>query len=186
MLLNHEGRRVPQITVRVLTKGGRYDVSTADLFAHKTVVVFAVPGAFTDPYSAIQLLGYNEYADVFRANGVDEIFCISVNDPFSLAAWAREEGADQVHFIPDMNGDFTHAMGMMVNLSDKGMGYRSQRYSMLVKNNVIQKIFIEQEDFETMPVVSDAETLLNYINPDTEKPRQTTVLMQIWQTMLCT
>ncbi len=186
MLFNHEGKPVPQVTFRMFTERGWCDLSTTDLFAHKTVVAFAVPGAFTCPYSPIQLLGYNEYAGIFRANGVDEILCISVNDPFSLAAWAQEEGVDQVRFIPDVKGDFTRAMGMMVNLSDKGMGFRSRRYSMLVKDGVIEKMFVEQEDFEAMPVVSNAETLLNYINPEAEKPRQTTVLMQMWQTMLCT
>lgn len=184
MLLNHEGQRVPQVTFRMFAKVGWYNLSTADLFDHKTVVVFAVPGAFTCPHSPIQLLAYNEYAKVFRANGVDEILCISVNDPFSLAAWALEEGAAQVRFIPDVNGDFTREMGMMVDLSDKGMGHRSCRYSMLVKDGVIEKIFVERNDFEAMPVVSNAETMLNYINPKAEKPKQTAVLMQMWQTIL--
>lgn len=184
MLFNHEGQRVPQVTFRIFTQRGWYVLSTADLFDHKTVVAFAVPGAFTCPYSPIQLLGYNEYAKVFRANGVDEIVCISVNDPFSLANWAQEEAADQVRFIPDVNGDFTRQMGMMVNLSDKGMGYRSWRYSMLVKDGVIEKMFVEQDGFEAMPVVSNAETMLNYINPNTEKSKQTAVLMQMWRTML--
>jgi peroxiredoxin len=184
MVLKREGQRVPLINFRVLTKASWYELSTMDLFDRKTVVVFAVPGAFTCPYSPIQLLGYNEYAEVFKANGVDGILCISVNDPFSLAAWAKEEGADQVRFIPDVNGDFTRAMGMMVDLSNKGMGYRSRRYSMLVKDGVIDKLFVEQDGFETMPMVSNAETMLNYINPEAEKPRQTTVLMQIWRTML--
>ena len=143
MVFNHEGQRVPQVTFRIYVEVGWCDLSTKDLFEHKTLVVFAVPGAFTRPFSTIQLLGYNEYAKVFRANGVDEILCISVNDPFSLAAWAQEEGADQVRFIPDVNGDFTREMGMMVDLSDKGMGYRSWRYSMLVKDGVIEKMFVK-------------------------------------------
>ena len=184
MLFNHQGQRVPQVTFRIFTEKGWYELSTAELFDHKTVVAFAVSGAFTCPYSPIQLLGYNEYAEVFRANGVDEIVCISVNDPFSLASWAKEEAADQVRFIPDVNGDFTRQMGMMVNLSDKGMGYRSWRYSMLVKDGMIEKMFIEPDGFETMPVVSNAETMLNYINPDIEKSTQTAVLMQMWRTML--
>ncbi len=119
-------------------------------------------------------------------NRVDEILCISVNDPFSLIAWAQGEGVDQVRFIPDVNGDFTRAMGMALNLFDKGMGYRSWRYSMLVKSGVIEKTFIEREDIEAMPVVSNAETTLNYINPETSTPKQTSVLMHIWQTMLST
>ncbi|MGP1386707.1 MAG: peroxiredoxin [Thainema sp.] len=186
MVFKREGQPVPQITFRMFAEIGWYNLSTADLFDHKTVVVFAVPGAFTCPHSPIQLLAYNEYAKVFRANGVNEILCISVNDPFSLAAWAQEEGADQVRFIPDVNGDFTRAMGMLVNLSNQGMGYRSRRYSMLVQDGIIEKIFIERGGFEAMPVVSDAETMLNYINPKTQKPKQTTVLMHMWQTMLST
>jgi glutathione-dependent peroxiredoxin len=173
MLFNHEGQRVPQVTFRMfmqmLTEVCWYSLSTADLFEHKTVVVFAVTGAFT-PHSQIQLLGYNEYAEVFRANGVDEILCISVNDPFSLANWVQESGADRVRFIPDVNGDFTSELGIMVNLSDSGMGQRSWRYSMLVKDGVIEKMFIEQDGFETMPIVSNAETMLNYINPEAKKP----------------
>ena len=184
MVFDHEGQRVPQVTFRIYVEVGWCDLSTKDLFEHKTLVVFAVPGAFTRPFSTIQLLGYNEYAKVFRANGVDEILCISVNYPFSLAAWAQEEGADQVRFIPDVNGDFTREMGMMVDLSDKGMGYRSWRYSMLVKDGVIEKMFVERDGFEAMPVVSNAETMLNYINPRVEKPEQTAVLMQMWRTVL--
>lgn len=184
MVFSREGRRIPQVTFRMFAEGGWHDLSATELFADKTVVAFAVPGAFTCPYSPIQLLAYNEYAEVLRANGVDEIICISVNDPFSLAAWAQDEGADQVRFIPDVNGDFTRAMGMLVNLSDKGMGHRSWRYSMLVKDEIIEKMFIEAEGFEAMPIISNADTMLNYINPKAEKPQQATVLMQMWRTML--
>jgi glutathione-dependent peroxiredoxin len=174
MLFNHEGQRVPQVTfqmfVRMFGEVGWYSLSTADLFKHKTVVVFVVSGAFF-PHSHMQLLGYNGYAEVFRANGVDEILCISVNDPFSLANWAQVEGADRVRFIPDVNGDFTRERGMMVNLSDRGMGQRSWRYSMLVKDGVIEKMFVERDGFETMPVVSNAETMLNYINQSIQRQR---------------
>jgi glutathione-dependent peroxiredoxin len=167
MLCNYEGQHVPQVTfrmfVRMLAEVGWYNLSTTDLFAQKTVVVFTVSGAFF-PYSHMQLFGYNDYAEVFRGNGVDEILCIAVNDPFSLAQWAQTEGADRVRFIPDVNGDFTRAMGMMVNLSDRGMGQRSWRYSMLVKDEVIEKMFIERDGFEVMPVVTNAETMLKYIN----------------------
>ena len=184
MVFNHKGQRVPQVIFWMFAEGGWYELSTAELFDHKTVVAFAVPGAFTYPYSSIQLLGYNQYAKVFRMNGVDEILCISVNDPFSLVTWAEKEGADQVSFIPDVNGDFTREMGMMVNLSSKGMGYRSWSYSMLVRDRVIEKMFVERDVVETIPVVSNAETMLNYINPEAEKPKQTAVLMQMWQMML--
>jgi glutathione-dependent peroxiredoxin len=166
MLFDREGQRVPQVTfrmfARILSEVGWYDLSTADLFEHKTVVVFTVSGAFF-PHSHMQLLGYNEYAEVFRANGVDEILCISVNDPFSLAKWAEVEGADRVRFIPDVNGDFTREMGMMVSLWDIGMGQRSWRYSMLVKDETIEKMFIERDGFEVKPVVANAKTMLNYL-----------------------
>ncbi|MEM9808461.1 MAG: redoxin family protein [Cyanobacteria bacterium P01_D01_bin.56] len=184
MVFNREGQRVPQVTFQMFAEGRWYALSTADLFDHKTVVAFAVPGAFTYPHSPVQLLGYNEYAKVFRTNGVDEILCISVNDPFSLANWAENEGADQVRFIPDVNGDFTRGMRMMVNLSNRGMGYRSWRYSMLVRDGIIEKMFVEQDGFETRPAVSNAETMLSYINPAAKKPEQTAVLMQMWRTML--
>jgi glutathione-dependent peroxiredoxin len=174
MLFNREGQRVPPINflmfVRMFAEVGWYNLSTADLFEQKNVVVFAVSGAFF-PHSSMQLLGYNESAEVFRANGVDEILCISVNDPFSLAQWAQEAGADRVRCIPDVNGDFTREMGMMVNLCDRGMGQRSWRYSMLVKDGVIEKMFVERDGFETMPVVSNAETMLNYINPSIQRQR---------------
>ncbi|MEA5449656.1 redoxin family protein [Leptolyngbya sp. CCNP1308] len=184
MLFHYGGQYIPDITFRLFSKAGWYDLSTADLFEDRTVVVFAVPGAFTCPHSPIQLLAYNEYAETFRSNGVDEILCISVNDPFLLATWAHDEGADQVRFIPDVAGDFTRAMGMLVNLSDKGMGYRSRRYSMLVKDGVIEKMFVEPDGFEAMPVVSNAETMLSYINPEARQPEQTSVQMQMWRAML--
>ena len=184
MVFEHEGQRVPQVTFWMFAEGKWFELSTADLFEHKTVVAFAVPGAFAYPDATIQLLGYNEYAQVFRTNGVDEILCISVNDPFSLATWAEKEGADQVNFIPDVNGNFTRAMKMMVNLSSRGMGYRSWRYSMLVRDGLIEKMFVERAAIETIPEVSNAETMLQYINPEAEKPKQTAVLMQMWRTVL--
>ena len=183
-MFNYEGQRVPQVIFQMLNEAAQPELSTADLFAHKTVVMFAVPGAFTDPHSSIQLLGYSKYAQVFHRNGVDEILCISVNDPFSLAAWAKSEGIDQVRFIPDVNGDFTRGMGILTNLMHKGMGYRSRRYSMLVRDGIIAKMFVEQESLDTVPVVSNAATMLNSINPEIEKPEQTSVLMQMWRTML--
>jgi glutathione-dependent peroxiredoxin len=176
MLCNHEGQPIPEVNfrmfIRICSEVCWYNLSTADLFKDKTVVVFAVPGAFICPCSPLQLFGYNHSAEAFRAHGVDEILCISVNDPFSLAKWAQLEGADQIRFIPDVEGDFTREMGMLVNLSDRGMGQRSWRYSMLVKNGVIEKMFIERDGFEVMPVVADAETMLNYIN--TSNPRSKT------------
>jgi len=184
MFFNYEGQRVPQVNLRMFAEVGWYELSTAELFDRKTVVAFAVPGAFTRPYSSIQLSGYNEHAEDFRGSGVDEIVCISVNDPFSLAAWAREEGTNKVRFIPDMNGEFTRELGMMVNLCEKGMGQRSWRYSMLVRDQVIEKMFIESDVFETVPVFSNAETMLNYLGSEKEQSDQVTVLTHVWRTIL--
>jgi glutathione-dependent peroxiredoxin len=174
MLFNHEGLQVPPVTfrifIRMLAEIGWCSLSTADLFAHKAVVVFTVSGAFF-PYASVQLSGYNDAAEAFRSNGVDEVLCISVNDPFSLANWAEEVGADRVRCIPDEHGDFTNAMEMMVNLSDRGIGQRSWRYSMLVKDGVIEKMFIEPDGFEVMPVVTNAETMLNYLNTSIQRPK---------------
>lgn len=183
-MLGKEGKRVPQVTFRIFEETLRQDVSTTDLFANKTVIVFAVPGAFTCPSSPIQVLGYNEYAKVFQANGIDEIVCVSVNDPFALAHWAKEEGADHIRFMPDVNGAFTREMGMLVNLSDKGMGQRSRRYSMLVKDGIIEKMFVETKALGVMPEVSNAETMLNYINPTVEKPEKAATLMRMWRAVL--
>lgn len=184
MFFNYEGQRVPQVTLGVFAKQGWYALTTAHLFAHKTVVMFAVPGAFTSPHSSIHLSGYNEHVEDFRALGVDEIICISVNDSFSLAAWARKEKAERVRFIPDVNGEFTRELGMMVNLSDRGMGQRSWRYSALIKDQVIEKMFVEPDGFETAPVVSNAETMLNYLRSETEKSEQTAMLIHMWRTIL--
>jgi glutathione-dependent peroxiredoxin len=174
MFFNHESQHVPHVNfpmfIRMFSEVGWYSLSTADLFENKTVVVFTLSGAFF-PYSSIQLLGYNDAAEVFRSNGVDEILCISVNDPFSLSYWSQQTGADRVRCIPDVHGDFTREMGMMVNLCDRGMGQRSWRYSMLVKDEVIEKMFIEQDGFEVMPVVANAETMLNYINTSSQRPK---------------
>jgi glutathione-dependent peroxiredoxin len=175
MFYNHEGQSVPAVTfrmfIRILGEVGWYNLSTAELFADKTVVVFTVPGAFIYPDAPLQLLAYNNAAEIFRSHGVDEILCIAVNDPFSLANWAQTEGIDRIRCIPDVNGDFTRAMGMLVNLCDRGMGQRSWRYSMLVKNGVIEKMFIERDGFEVMPVVANAETMLNYINTSNPRPQ---------------
>jgi glutathione-dependent peroxiredoxin len=167
MLFDRKGQQVPSITfrmfVRLLSGMYWYDLSTADLFERKTVVVFTVSGAFF-PHSHLQVLGYNAYAQMFRESGVDEILCISVNDPFLLAMWAEATGADRVRFIPDVNADFTRAMGMLVSLWDRGMGQRSWRYSMLVKDETIDKMFIERDGFEVRPMVTDAETMLDYLD----------------------
>ncbi len=170
MFENREGKRVPQVTFRVRQDGEWHDVTTDDLFKGKTVVVFSLPGAFTPTCSGSHVPRFNELAGVLKANGVDDIICISVNDTFVMNEWKKTQQAENITFIPDGNGEFTEGMGMLVEKNDLGFGKRSWRYSMLVKDGVIEKMFIEPnvpgDPFE----VSDADTMLEYINPDARKP----------------
>jgi glutaredoxin-like protein len=129
-----------------------------------------LPGAFTPTCSSAHVPGYNNLASVFKANGVDEILCVSVNDTFVMNEWAKDQKADSLTFIADGNGEFTEGMGMLVDKSDLGFGKRSWRYSMLVKDGTIEKMFIEPEVPGDPFEVSDAETMLKYINPEAKEP----------------
>jgi glutaredoxin-like protein len=171
-----EGKRVPDVTFRVRKNNGWQNVTTDELFAGKTVVVFSLPGAFTPTCSSTHLPRYNELAPAFFANGVDSIVCISVNDPFVMNEWGKDQEADNVILIPDGNGEFTQGMGMLVDKSDLGFGKRSWRYSMLVKDGVVQKMFVEPDKPGDPFEVSDADTMLNYINPKAKKPDQVAIL----------
>jgi glutaredoxin-like protein len=171
MLSNREGQRVPDVTFRTRQNNQWMNVTTNDLFAGKTVIVFSLPGAFTPTCSSTHLPGYNDLAKVFQENGVDDIICISVNDAFVMNEWAKSQEADNLTLIPDGNGEFTEGMGMLVDKADLGFGQRSWRYSMLVKDGVIEKMFIEPQVPGDPFEVSDAETMLNYINPQAAKPK---------------
>ena len=138
------------------------------LFAGKTVVVFSLPGAFTPTCSSTHLPRYNELAPAFHANGVDSILCVSVNDTFVMNEWAKDQEADNVVLVPDGNGEFTEGMGMLVDKTDLGFGKRSWRYSMLVKDGVVQKMFIEPQKPGDPFEVSDADTMLAVHQPDGE------------------
>jgi glutathione-dependent peroxiredoxin len=171
MLSNHEGQKVPQVIFRTRQNNEWVNVTTDELFANKTVVVFSLPGAFTPTCSSTHLPGYNQTAKAFKANGVDSIVCISVNDTFVMNEWAKDQEADNVILIPDGNGEFTEGMGMLVDKTNLGFGKRSWRYSMLVKNGVVEKMFIEPDEPGDPFKVSDADTMLNYINPQAAKPK---------------
>ena len=164
------GQRIPSATFKTRQNGEFVDVTSEQLFNGRTVVVFSLPGAFTPTCSSTHLPRFNELAPVFKSEGVDEIVCMSVNDAFVMDAWKEHQEADNVTLIPDGNGEFTDGMGMLVDKSDLGFGKRSWRYSMLVKDGVIDQMFIEPnvpgDPFE----VSDADTMLNYINPQAQKP----------------
>ncbi len=175
MFTNKEGQKVPSVSFPMRVGNEWTQRNTDEIFTNKTVVVFSLPGAFTPTCSSTHLPRYNELANKFSANGVDEIICISVNDTFVMNAWCEDQHAENISFIPDGNGDFTDGMGLLVDKKDIGFGKRSWRYAMLVKNGVIEKMFIEPnlpgDPFE----VSDADTMLKYINPSAVQSSEITL-----------
>ncbi|MEJ6120818.1 glutathione peroxidase [Vibrio sp. 2-Bac 85] len=175
MLDNIEGQSVPNVTFPTRQGDEWVNVSTDQLFKGKTVVVFALPGAFTPTCSSTHLPRYNELAGVFKKNGVDDIVCISVNDTFVMNAWLADQEAENITVVPDGTGAFAEGMGMLVDKSDIGFGKRSWRYSMLVKDGVIEKMFIEPNQPGDPFEVSDADTMLNYINPNAKAPAAVTI-----------
>ena len=175
MLENIEGQKIPSVTFPTRQGDQWVNVSTDDLFAGKTVVVFSLPGAFTPTCSSAHLPRYNELAGVLKENGVDDIVCVSVNDTFVMNAWLADQEAENITVVPDGCGTFTEGMGMLVDKSDLGFGKRSWRYSMLVKDGVIEKMFIEPNQPGDPFEVSDADTMLNYINPTAKAPSAVTL-----------
>ena len=175
MFDNKEGQRVPEVTFRTRNDNDWQDVTTSDLFAGKTVIVFSLPGAFTPTCSSSHVPRFNQLAPVFRKHGVDDIICMSVNDAFVMNEWKDDQAAEHITFIPDGNGEFTDGMGLLVGKEDLGFGKRSWRYSMLVKDGVVDKMFIEPEKPGDPFEVSDADTMLSYIAPDESRPLDVTV-----------
>lgn len=173
---NQEGLTIPQVTFKTRQNNEFVDVSSNDIFQGRTVVVFSLPGAFTPTCSSTHLPRYNELAATFKENGVDEIICISVNDAFVMDAWKDNQEAENVRLIPDGNGEFTQGMDMLVDKSDLGFGMRSWRYSMLVKDGIIEKMFIEPDVPGDPFEVSDADTMLDYINPRAQKPKAVSII----------
>lgn len=153
------GDRIPDATLTTPTAEGPKPIATSDLFAGKTVALFAVPGAFTPTCSARHLPGFKDNAALLAAKGVDAIACISVNDAFVMDAWAKSQdiAASDITMLADGNGDFTRELGLTLDAKGFGMGERSQRYSMLVKDGVVEELNIETGgEFR----VSSAEHLL--------------------------
>ncbi len=170
MFKNLEGQTIPTVTFRTRENNQWKDVTTDEVFAKKRVVVFALPGAFTPTCSSSHVPRYEELAAAFRARGIDDIVCVSVNDAFVMAEWAKDQLAAHVRFLPDGNGEFTEAMGLLVDKKNLGFGKRSWRYSMLVEDRVIKKMFIEPEKDGDPFEVSDADTMLRYLAPDAKPP----------------
>ena len=149
------GRKLPQVTfktrVRDESVGGpnpyRWENrTTADYFEGKRVILFSLPGAFTPTCSTFQLPDFEKLYESFRAQGIDEIYCISVNDSFVMNAWGRQQGVDKVKLIPDGSGEFTRKMGMLVAKDNLGFGLRSWRYAAVVDDGLVEAWF-EEPDF---------------------------------------
>ena len=174
-LANKEGHLVPQVAFQIREGDSWQKITTDDLFKGQKVIVFALPGAFTPTCSSSHLPRYNELAGIFKDYGVDRIICLSVNDTFVMNAWQENQNAANITFIPDGNGDFSKELGMLVDKRDLGFGMRSWRYSMLVDDGEIKKMFIEPDVAGDPFEVSDADTMLQYLAPKAELPKDITI-----------
>ena len=154
------GDRIPDVQLSVVTPNGPEQVSSSDYFAGRRVALFAVPGAFTPTCSARHLPSYVEKAGDLKGKGVDEIACISVNDPFVMGAWGERDGSADITMLADGNGAFADAVGLAMDGSKFGMGKRSQRYSMLVNDGVVEQLNVEAPGEYR---ASSAETLLEQL-----------------------
>lgn len=164
--MHRSGDSIPQVTFRLRRDGDWLEQTSEALFKGRRVVLFAVPAAFSTTCSARHLAGYVALSKNIRAMGIDEIFCVSVNDAFVMNAWARDQGiVDEVTLLPDGNGAFTRAMGMLVGHSEQGFGLRSRRYAMLVHDGIINALFAEdRHGGEDSLAVSDAISMLDYLD----------------------
>lgn len=149
------------------------DVTTADLFSGKRVVLFSLPGAFTPTCSSTHLPGFEAAYEQIKAQGVDEVYCLSVNDSFVMNAWFKSMMIENVKPIPDGSGEFTRKLGFLVAKDNLGFGMRSWRYSMVIENGVVEQMFVEpglNDNVDADPfMVSDAETMLDYLKQQATK-----------------
>jgi glutathione-dependent peroxiredoxin len=163
---SHEGAKVPDVELAELKDGTVRRIRSADLFRGRHVILFALPGAFTPTCSTAHVPGYVARLNDFKQAGIEDIICLSVNDPYVMDAWQRSEKAQGVRFVADSRGEFTTAMGMAVDHQAAGLGTRSWRYSMLVNDCTIEKMFIEPDKPGDPFEVSDADTLFKYLRPN--------------------
>lgn len=161
--------KIPEVNLvfRIYDEFNTKSTYSEDLFKGKRVVVFSLPGAFTPTCSTKQLPSYDKRYKEFTDLGIDDVFCISVNDGFVLRAWASDLGLKNVLMLPDGNGEFTEQMGMLVSKNNLGFGKRSWRYAMVVNDCEIEKMFIEDGKIGNCShdpyEVSDPDTVLNYL-----------------------
>jgi peroxiredoxin len=154
------GDRLPDVQLTVATPDGPEQTTSTDFFAGRRVALFAVPGAYTPTCSARHLPSYVEKASELKGKGVEEIACISVNDPFVMSAWNKSDGSEDITMLADGNGAFADAIGLSMDASKFGMGKRSQRYSMLINDGVVEQLNVEAPGEYR---ASSAETLLEQL-----------------------
>jgi peroxiredoxin len=174
-----EGSPVPEVVLKTRVGDGPVcggsdghwqDIATKELFSGKKVIVFALPGAYTPTCSSTHLPGYEAHYDEFKKYGIDEVYCMSVNDAFVMEQWADKLGIEKVKMLPDGNASFTRGMGMLVLKENLGFGERSWRYAMLIEDGIIKKFFSEPGISDNCPTdpfgVSGADTMLSYLKGD--------------------
>jgi peroxiredoxin len=154
------GDRIPDVPLAIATPDGPQPTTSGEFFRGKRVALFAVPGAFTPTCSARHLPSYVDKAQELKGKGVDEIACISVNDPFVMAAWGKADGSEDIVMLADGNGAFADAVGLAMDGSKFGMGKRSQRYSMMVDDGVVEQLNVEAPGEYR---ASSAETMLDQL-----------------------
>ena len=137
------GQKLPDVPLTIATADGPQPTTSGEFFKGKKVALFAVPGAFTPTCSARHLPSYVDQAEALKGKGIDEIACISVNDPFVMKAWGERDGSQDITMLADGNGDFADAIGLGMDGSKFGMGKRSQRYSMVVNDGTVEQLNVE-------------------------------------------
>ena len=155
------------------------DMKTIDMFSNKRVVLVALPGAFTPTCSSTHLPGYEAAYKEITELGIDDVYCISVNDSFVMNSWFKSLGIENVKPVPDGAGEFTRKMGFLIDKSNIGFGYRSWRYSMVIENGIVEQMFIEpgfDDNADGDPFqVSDAETMIKYLREVHERKNQESI-----------
>jgi glutaredoxin/glutathione-dependent peroxiredoxin len=153
------GERIPDVQMKMITDHGFETVSTADVLGKGRVVLFGVPAAFSPTCSDVHLPGFVSHADEILGRGVDRIFCVSVNDPFVMAAWGRSQGVgDKVTLLADGNGELARAMGLEIDLSRAALGTRNKRYAAVIEDGIVTALLLEEA---TGLEVSSAEGVLS-------------------------
>ena len=161
-----EAWEIPNVDFKMRENGEWRTRNSDEFFNGKKVILFSLPGAFTPTCSEFQLPGYEANYEKFKEAGIDEIYCISVNDSFVMNAWAKQQGIKKVKMIPDGSGEFTRQMGMLVKKDNLGFGYRSWRYAALIENCMVKKTWVEEGKMDNCPDDPYSVTDPAYIHKD--------------------